>query len=83
MSSGDKFGLKCYKCGSWYNASCHWYTVQDKIMFQRRGPKGVKVWRGVDADGEQIPQMDEIFFPRIKVENIEAHKCEKGKKWET
>ena len=78
--TGDKFGLKCYKCGVWYLASCHWYTVHDKIPFQKRDGMGNRVWRGVDSDGDKIPLMEDVLLPRIKIENIEPHQCERGVK---
>jgi len=78
--SGDKFFLKCYKCNTWYYASCHWYLVHDKIPFQRRDKRGDRVWQGVDSDGDKIPLMDDILLPRIKVESIEAHQCARGNK---
>ena len=66
--SGDRFAVKCFKCGAWYAASCHWYTVFDKSSYTPR-----------DKDWEPTGPTATASFPRIKVENIEAHQCERGK----
>ena len=66
-NSGDRFNLKCWKCGVWYEASCHWYTVFDKDRYTLR-----------DKDWEAIDEEVVAIFPRIKVENIEAHECKRG-----
>jgi len=77
-NSGDHFDLKCWKCGVWYNASCHWYTVFDKQIFIKRDKMGNRMFKKAVGGDDPEPIFDEAVFPRIKVENIEQHKCERG-----
>lgn len=65
--SGNIFDLKCHKCGVWYAASCHWYTMYDKVRYQRR-----------DAEMEPIGPLAVAEMPRIMIENVTPHECKKG-----
>ena len=76
---GDKFDLKCWKCGSWYEASCRWYTVYDKQFFIKRDKRGERMFKPAVGEDHPEPIFDEVTVPRIKVENIQDHVCERGK----
>jgi len=78
--SGSHFDLKCWKCGVWYSASCHWYTVFDKQTFIKRDKLGNRMFKPKVGLDEPEPIWDTAIFPRIKVENISQHQCEKGGK---
>ena len=75
---GDKFDLKCHKCGAWYTASCHWYTVHDKVTYQLRD-KELKPLPWKDKQGNLHYEESVSMIPRIVVENISAHECARGK----
>ena len=79
MSSGDKFNLKCRKCGVWYDASCQWHTEFDRQDYVLRDKAGKPMpWK--DADGKVRDEPIVAMLPRVIVSSVEPHKCKaKGK----
>lgn len=78
-NAGNRFDIKCFKCGVWYNASCHWHTVPETQLFVKRDALGNRMFKPAEGLDEPVPIWDSAVFPRIKIENISPHECKRGK----
>lgn len=67
VDSGDSYFMDCPACHRWYKASCHWHREYDRLTYVHR-----------DAKGEETARVTALF-PRIIIENVEPHQCERGK----